>query len=707
MSNAPNATSSPVVTLSFEHDPAFALVAIDNPPVNGISQGVREGLRWALERATQAPAARAVLIVCAGENFLSGQDIREFGRPVAAPSLRELFSRMESLALPIVVAAHGVALGGGLELLLCADHRVVAQDTLLGFPEINYGLVPGAGGTQRLPRLIGARAALELMGSGKRITATRALELGLVDAVYERPRSPASAALEAAQALLKQQTSRRRVSARTVALNTADDSFDREAAKLLARSRGYRTPGRLVSCVRAASAATFEDGLAVESAEHGACSEDPQHLAMLHMFFSERRARQLPSSAQGAADPVDHIAVVGAGTMGLGIALACLHAGLAVTLHDQSRQASQRARQQVDRLLSRDVERGRLSAAQANARAARLEVTDQLDPLGQAQVIIEAVFEDLALKQRLFCTLDAALPKAALFASNTSTLDVESIARATTRPERVIGLHFFSPAHLMPLVEVVVGDWNRKEAEHLGRDLTRRLNKVGVVVGNGFGFVGNRMLYAYGRENQLMLLEGASPQRIDQVLEDFGFAMGPNAVGDLAGLDVGYRARRAWAERPDDPRFYRVADALVEAERLGQKSGAGCYRYETGSRKAIPDPATDALIRHEADLLGVVQREHGDTEILERCLFALAVEGSRLLESGVAGSAADIDVIWCNGYGFPRHRGGPMHHAEHCGLGRVVEAAERYGALTDQSHQWRVPALLRAAAEGAGRFAER
>lgn len=697
--------ASPAVHLSLKHDPALALITIDNPPVNGISQAVREGLQQALGQAAQAPAARAVLIVCAGDNFLSGQDVREFGMPSAGPSLQELFAQMEALPIPIVVAAHGVALGGGMELLLCADYRVVAQDTWLGFPEINYGLVPGAGGTQRLPRLIGAQAALELMAGGKRIPASQAMALGLVDAVYESGRSPASAALDAARELLKQGAPRRRVSERGVDAQSAGESFDRAAAKLLARSRGYRTPGRLVSCVRAASAAAFEDGLAVEAAEHEACSEDPQHTAMLHMFFAERRARQLPAAAQGAADALEAVALIGAGTMGIGIALACLHAGLTVTLHDRDEQATRRAQQQIDKLLSRDVERGRLREAQAHARKARLRVTDQLAQLGEPQVVIEAVFEDLALKQRVFRDLDAALPGAALLASNTSTLDVEAIAQATHRPERVVGLHFFSPAHLMPLVEVVAGEWNRTQSEHLARDLTRRLNKVGVVVGNGFGFVGNRMLYAYGRENQLMLLEGVEPQRIDEVLERFGFAMGPNAVGDLAGLDVGYRARRAWAERPNDPRFYRVADALVEAGRLGQKTGAGCYRYEAGSRKPQPDPATDALIHHEAQRLGVARREIADEEILERCLFALAVEGSRLLETGVARSAADIDVIWCNGYGFPRHHGGPMHFAEQCGLDAVIEAAERYGRATAQPGQWRIPAHLRAASEGAGRFA--
>ncbi|MEO0422204.1 MAG: 3-hydroxyacyl-CoA dehydrogenase NAD-binding domain-containing protein [Pseudomonadota bacterium] len=699
--------TSPAVHLSFEYDPSLALITIDNPPVNGISQAVREGLQGALSQAAQAPAARAVLIVCAGDNFLSGQDIREFGAPSAAPSLRELFGQMDSLPIPIVVAAHGVALGGGMELMLCADHRVVANDTWLGFPEINYGLVPGAGGTQRLPRLIGAQAALELMAGGKRIPASKALALGLVDALYDCGRSPAAAAVDAARELLQQGALRRRVSDRGVDAQSAGEAFDRAAAKLLARSRGYRTPGRLVSCVRAASAATFEDGLAVEAAEHEACSEDLQHTAMLHMFFAERRARQLPAAAHGAADALEKVAVIGAGTMGIGIALASLHAGLEVTLYDQNDEATQRARQQIDRLLSRDVERQRLTQDQADARKARLRITDELAQLGAPQVVIEAVFEDLALKQQVFRDLDAALPDAALLASNTSTLDVAAIAQATTRPERVVGLHFFSPAHLMPLVEVVAGDWNHEASAHLARDLTRRLNKVGVVVGNGFGFVGNRMLYAYGRENQLMLLEGAEPQQIDEVLEHFGFAMGPNAVGDLAGLDVGYRARRAWTERPDDPRFYRVADALVEAGRLGQKTGAGCYRYEAGSRKPLPDPATDALIRQEAQRLGVAQREITDEEILERCLFALAVEGSRLLEMGIAGSASDIDVIWCNGYGFPRHHGGPMHFAEQCGLDEVIEAAERYGVATGQEDEWRIPASLRAAAQGAGRFTER
>ncbi len=705
MSTQDEAAPSPsVVQLSLDQDPTLALITIDNPPVNGISQAVREGLARALQQAAQAPAVRAVAIVCAGANFLSGQDIREFGQPMRAPSLRELFAQMDALELPIVVAVHGAALGGGMELCLCADYRLAARDTQLGFPEINYGLLPGAGGTQRLPRLIGALPALELMLSGQRIPADRALSLGLVDELFEPSLTPTQAAVTAAHRLLQQSSTKRRLSERSVPTPADGAEAEQAIARLLARARGYRVPQRMAECVESASRRPFAEGLAVEACEHEACSADPQHPAMLHMFFAERRARQLPAPAQGLADDVRRVAVIGSGTMGIGIALACLHAGFSVCLHDRDSQALGRAKAQIAKLLDRDVKRGRLSTADAQARTSSLQTSERLDRLGEPQIVIEAVFEDLEVKQQLFRELDAALPAASLLASNTSTLDVEAIANATSRPDRVLGMHFFSPAHLMALVEIVVGPWCAEHSEHLARDLTRRLQKVGVLVGNDFGFVGNRMLYAYGRENQLMLLEGAAPERIDRMLQDFGFAMGPNAVGDLAGLDVGYRARRAWTERPADPRFYRVADALVEAGRLGQKTGAGCYRYAADNRRPLPDPQTTELIREEARRLGVKQREHTDEEILERCLFALVVEGSRLLEAGIARSAADIDVIWCNGYGFPRHRGGPMHYGERSGLARVVEAAGRFGRATDQADGWAVPPSLEALARGAGRF---
>ncbi len=679
-------------TVTCAVEDGIATLTIDNPPVTGISAAVRTALLAQLRAAAADDAVRALVLVATGRCFLSGLDARELGRAPEGPPLTEVLAALGALDKPVVVAAHGAALGGGLETMLCCDYRAVSADVELGFPEIHYGLLPGAGGTQRTPRLVGAAPALELLTSGRRIGAQRALAMALVDEVFGTDIPPAVAGRAAARRWLDAGRGKRRVSTLSTA-GGEDDDFEHAAARLLARTRGYRVPARVVTCVRAALTLPFDEGLVVEAREHAACEHDPQHAAMLHVFLGERRASHLPEAAADAAAGVRRVAVIGAGTMGRGIALACLNAGYSVLLTDREAADAARGASAIEALLERDVARGRIGEVEAGRRLGNLRTSGGLGELRAPDIVIEAVFEDAALKHDLFARLDRLLPAAGLLASNTSTLDIDAMAQATTRPARVLGLHFFSPAQLMPLVEIVAGRDTAVASLHLARDFVRRLGKVGVVVGNAFGFVGNRMLYAYGREVQLMLLEGAGPAQIDGVLQAFGMAMGPNAVGDLAGLDVGYRARRAWVDRPRDRRFYRVADALVEAGRLGQKTGRGIYRYEPGSRTPIPDPQVDALIAREAAALGIHRRAFGDEEILERALYALVLEGARLLEAGIARSASDVDVIWCNGYGFPRHVGGPMHYADAVGLPRIVAFADRRADVDPEG--WQVPTLLR------------
>jgi 3-hydroxyacyl-CoA dehydrogenase len=688
-------SSRGVVSLEIEGD--IGVITIDNPPVSGISAAVRGGLVRCLEDAAADADVHAVVLFCAGDCFLSGLDVREFGRELPGPSMGETTAALINFDKPLVVAAHGVALGGGVECLLCCDYRAVRSDTELGLMEVTYGLLPGAGGTQLLPRLIGAEPALEMLLSGRRIDADRAHALGLVDEVFGSDIPVRVAAVAAARRWLDAGCGKRRVSEMQAALPDGGEALQQLAADVERRNRCLRAPARIARCVMAAVQLPFAAGLDVEHREHEACEHDPQHPAMLHAFFSERRSRKLPPDIVDRAAELRRVAVIGAGTMGRGIALACLRGGYEVCLVDREPAVAERARDGVVALLERDQQRRRIGITELTQRCDRLRASSGLDDLGRPDVVIEAVFEDLALKRQLFATLDAQLPDAALLASNTSTLDIEAMADATGRPERVLGLHFFSPARIMPLVEIVAAPGAAEDAIATARSFVSRLGKIGVVVGNGFGFVGNRMLYAYGRENQLMLLEGASPSRIDRVLTDFGMAMGPNAVGDLTGLDVGYHARRAWPDRPADPRFYRVADALVEAGRLGQKTGRGAYRYEQKSRAPLPDDEVEALIAREAAVLGIARRVIDDAEILERCLLALIVEGVRLLESGVARSGRDIDVIWINGYGFPRHRGGPMYYGDRLGVSHIVE---RVGELARQhgDQYWSLPPMLRAAA---------
>jgi 3-hydroxyacyl-CoA dehydrogenase len=634
-----------------------ALITIDNPPVNALAHRVREGLLNAIVVADEDPAIAAIVLHGAGRNFIAGADIRELEQPPREPLLNDVLLRLEACSTPVVAALHGMALGGGFETALACHYRCATSDTQLGMPEIKLALLPGAGGTQRLPRAIGVKAALDMMISGEPIDFPRAQALGLIDRSIEN----IEAALAFAQELTGAEAQPRRLRDRAIPdASTANAEFFASYRRSLPRAaRKLDAAERIIRCVEAAVSRPFEQALALSRTLFEECRTSPQSAALRHLFFAERRSRV---TASQSGRPIQKVCVLGAGTMGSGIAISCATGGLDVTLIDTQPQALEAGIARLNSTIESSVRKGRITDDAGAAAKARVHTAATLTAASDADLVIEAVFESMAVKQEVFGKLDAICRPGAVLATNTSTLDIDVIASATQRPGDVLGMHFFSPANVMRLVEIVRGRATSEEVIATALAVTKRIGKLGVIVGNCFGFVGNRMLYAYGEQNQLMMLEGASPERIDRVLEEWGMAMGPNAVGDLAGLDVGYRVRRERKELSNDPRYYRVSDMLAEMGRYGQKAGRGFYLYDSTTRTRSPDPEVDELIRAEAQRLGVPQREISDREIIDRCIGALIDEGTRILEEGIAASPDDIDVIWCNGYGFPRTRGGPMFY---------------------------------------------
>jgi 3-hydroxyacyl-CoA dehydrogenase len=692
---------NPAVTL--DRRGPIGLILIDNPPVNALSQAVRAGLVEAVATLDADATFEAGVLLCAGRTFIAGADIGEFGKPPQPPHLPEVVSRLEASDKLLVAAIHGTALGGGYEVALGCHYRCALSDARIGFPEVKLGILPGAGGTQRAPRLAGIERALELILNGEPIGAVQAHQWRLIDELIDG--NLESGALGYIQRLLAQHARLRRV--RDLAVpqaETARAAIDNARKRIARQARGQMAPERAIQAVEATLTLPIEAGLELERRLFEECRESSQSRALRHLFFAEREAARLPDLPAGAEPlAIATVGVVGAGTMGAGIALSCLNAGLQVRLIEQNAEALERGRQQVASILDVSVQKGRLSADQRDHRLALLQPALALDSLGDADLIIEAVFENMAVKRDVFGRLDRVARDDAILATNTSTLDVDAIAAATRRPQNVVGLHFFSPANVMRLIEIVRGRQTSTTVLATALSFARRVGKVGVVVGNAFGFVGNRMLYAYGRENQLLMLEGAEPQQVDHALQEFGMAMGPNAVGDLAGLDIGYQARRELENRPTDPRWFRVSDALVEQGRLGQKTGRGFYLYPNGSRTPVADPEVTAIIRSEADKLGVAQRRIADEEIVERCALALVNEGARILGEGLAIRSSDIDVIWALGYGFPRHRGGPMFYADSIGLGTVHEAIARLAGRHGNEY-WQAAPLLEQLAASAGSF---
>ena len=688
--------------VSIERRDGVAVISINNPPVNALSQPVREGLTRSIDEVTADDDVEAIVIICTGRTFIAGADIREFGRPPEPPYLPDVVALIEASDKPVVAAMHGTALGGGLEVALGCHYRIAAGSALLGFPEVNLGLLPGASGTQRLPRLIGAERALDMMLSGKPVNAETALDYGLIDKICEDDNLQ-DAAIEFARFQVANGPRRIR---EITAPDVDPDLFEKTRTGIARKTRGLMSPEKIIRCVELSTQVDFDEGLKAERDLFVECKDSPQSDGLRHAFFAERAVSKVPGIGKDTAvTAINTVAILGAGTMGAGIAYNCLTTGYAVHLLDNNEEGLERGATTIRKLFEGGVARGKISEEKMAEGIERLNITTDYGDIGDADLVIEAVFENMTVKKEVFEKLDSVCKAGAILATNTSTLDVDEIAGATKRPQDVIGLHFFSPAHIMRLLEIVRGAATSAEVIATSLALAKRLRKIGVVVGNCFGFVGNRMLYSYGRENQFLLLEGAAPEQIDQAMFDWGMAMGPNAVGDLAGLDVGYKVRQERTDLPDDPRFYRIADLLVEQGRFGQKTGKGMYLYADGSRNPARDPEIQTLINNESEKLGITRRDIEPQEIIERCIYGLITEGAQILEDGIAARSSDIDVIWTNGYGFPRHRGGPMHYADTVGLAavyeKVCEFRDRFGA-----EFWEPPSLLKDLAGKDRRFSD-
>ena len=685
-----------------------AVLTIDNPPVNALSPGVPEGLGAGIQTAAGDPEVRAVVIIGGGRTFIAGADIREFGKVTSGEkprnSLHPLLLAIEDSAKPVVMALHGTAFGGGLEVAMAGHYRVAAPAAQVGQPEVKLGIIPGAAGTQRLPRLAGVSKAVEMCALGEPINAKDALAAGVVDKIVEGDLLEGAIAFAREKAAVPApKTRERNEKLGDPAGNTAIFALARENSRKT--RRGQTAPLAAIDAVEAATKLSFEDGCKREAEIFRECLFSTQSKALIHAFFGERTVAKIPDVPKDTQTyDIRRAAVIGAGTMGGGIAMNYANAGIPVIVRETSQEALDRGIATIRKNYENSVKKGRFSQAVMDQRMALITPQLSFDGFDQADIIVEAVFEGMELKKQIFAEIDKLAKPTCILASNTSTLDIDEIASATTRPQMVVGHHFFSPANVMRLLEIVRGKATSKEVIATSMGLAKKLNKVGVLAGNCRGFIGNRMIAPYGRESQFLVEEGAAVEAVDQAIYDFGLAMGPLAMGDLAGLDVGWRIRKEFKhlEKPG-VRVPLVSDQLCEMGRFGQKTGAGWYKYDE-NRRAIPDPEVAALIEKTARAAGVERRPISAEEIVDRCIYALVNEGARLLEEGIAIRAVDIDIVYLNGYGFPAWRGGPMFYADTVGLknvlARVEEFERRHG-----SDLWAPAPLLKRLAETGKTFA--
>ncbi len=681
---------------------AVGVITVTNPPVNALSFGVPDGIIAGVEASEADPEITAMVLIGAGRTFIAGADIRQFGkpRPEGAKSLLDVIERFEAATKPVIVAIHGTALGGGLECAMGGHYRCAVPSAKLGQPEVKIGIIPGAGGTQRLPRLVGVEKGLEMCVVGEPVSAAEAKSLGLIDEVIDGDLLDGAVAF--AERVVAEGAVLKRVRDDDSKVEGADRAlFDACAKKIARKARGYLAPWKCIEAVRAATELPIDEGLARERELFDECMASPQSKGLMHAFFAERAANKVAGiTKETPTMPVARGGVIGAGTMGGGIAMNFANAGIPVRLTDASQELLDKGLARIRSNYQRSVESGRFDAAEVERRMALIEPTLDLADYADVDFVIEAVFEELELKKATFRKLEAACKPDAIIATNTSYLNVDVIAAETGRAGKVLGTHFFSPANVMRLLEIVRGAETSAETLATTIRLAKAMGKVGVVVGVCDGFVGNRMLSGYFREANLLILEGALPQQIDAVIYDFGFNMGPFAVGDLAGLDIGWRSRKERGVSGVEPQG-RIPDALCEAGRFGQKTGAGWYRYEAGNRAPIPDGQVEALIERTSAEMGITRRAIDDDEILARCLYPLINIGADILEEGMAARASDIDTIWLNGYGFPPYRGGPMYHADRLGLAKVHDTIRRFrdahGAAWEPA-----PLLARLAREGKG-----
>jgi len=687
----------------------IAIITINNPPVNALSPGVPEGISEALSQIGSDDAIQAAVLIGGGRTFVAGADIKEFekftsgARPRGA-GLLPLLLQIEDCRKPIVMAIHGTAFGGGLELAMAGHYRVAAPGAQLGQPEVKLGIIPGAGGTQRLPRLIGVATAVQMCADGNPVKAEEALRLGLVDRIADGDFR--ASAVRFAQEIVGRPTLKTRErSERLLAPQQSSPIFAAARESARKKQRGLMAPLAAIDAVEASTKLPFDEGCREEQRLFLECLHSDQSKALIHVFFGEREVAKIPDVPKDTPTLlVNRAAVLGAGTMGGGIAMVFANAGIPVLLKETDQAALDGGMAKIRKNYANSVERGRFTPAFVKERLELIEPTLSYDAFEKADMVVEAVFEGMALKKQVFAELNGVCRKGAILASNTSTLNIDEIASATSRPDSVIGTHFFSPANVMRLLEVVRGAKTSKEVIATTMQLSKKLGKIGVLVGNCRGFVGNRMFHPYVRESVFLAEEGATVEAVDKALYDFGMAMGPLAVGDLAGLDVGWRIRKEYRhlEKPGI-RQAIAGDRLCEQGRFGQKTGAGWYKYDQ-NRKAIPDPEVTELVRQWAAQAGIRQRTISADEIVDRCLYALVNEGARILEEGYALRAVDIDIIYLNGYGFPAYRGGPMWFADSVGLGkvynRVLEFYRQHGPL------WEPAPLLKRLAEEGKRFAD-
>ena len=657
----------------------IAYVTLNNPPVNALGQVLRQHLHDAIAAAEADPAVQVIVLIGEGKSFSAGADVREFGQAPQAPALPDVCNRIEACRKPVLAAMAGVALGGGLEVALAAHYRVAAPSAQLGLPEVLLGLLPGAGGTQRLPRLIGAEAALELMLSGRQISAAKALALGLVDALAEGDLAAEAAAFATKLIAYRAGAKPTRAAQRIGDPETASAAIEQARRDTESRARGLFSPLKIVDAVEAALKLPFDEGLALERSLFLECLASPQRQGLVHAFFAEREVVKAPETRAAAPRPVQTVAVIGGGTMGAGIAVAVLDAGLPVAMLERDAESLARGRANVEKVYDAQVAKGRMDAAARDAVLLRFSGATDYAALAQADLVIEAVFEDMSVKKAVFAALDGLCKQGAVLATNTSYLDIDELAASISRPQDVLGLHFFSPANVMKLLEIVVPAKVAPDVVATGFALAKRLKKVAVRAGVCDGFIGNRILAVYRQAADYLMEDGASPYEIDRAMRNFGFAMGPYQVSDLAGGDIGWatRKRRA-ATRDPRARYVQIADRICERGWFGQKTGRGYYLYANGARTGAPDPEVLVIIDAERTRAGITPKSFTADEIVRRYMAAMINEGANVVHQKIALRPLDVDVVFMAGYGFPRHRGGPMNYADSVGLDKVLADIRAY-----------------------------
>ena len=669
-------------TVLYEVKEEVAILTVDNPPVNPLSDGVRTGLHESLVKAEEDDSVKGVVLTGNGRAFIAGADISEFGGNVEGIPLNEVFNKLEFCKKPVVAAINGVALGGGLETALCCNYRIASKTAFVGLPEVNLGLLPGGGGTQRLPRLIGPGEALKMMLSGSHVPSKKALEMGIVDKISD---DVVAESIDFIKEMAGNNDNHPRVRDKNEKMLEArgDENVLLDAQAMAAKARkGQFAPGQIIKCVEAAiNIDDFDEGIKKEGEYFMECLLHPQREAMIHIFFGERAASKISDVPKDTKiKDIKKAGIIGSGTMGGGIAMCFANAGIPVHIIDQDEENLKRGVSVIEKNYDFMVNKGRLTAEQKDGVFGL--VTSSLDykDVSDCDIVIEAVYENLELKHEIFKSLDEHVKEGAILASNTSGLDIDSIASVTKRPEMVVGTHFFSPANIMRLLEVVRGEATSDETLATIMAIGKKLKKAAVVSLNAPGFIGNRMLFGYTAQANMLLLEGALPHQIDQALESFGLNMGPFRMMDLVGLDLGWRARKLSGQ--ESPLHAKIGDELCEQDRYGQKNGAGYYNYSEGSRAPNPAPENEETYERISTENGFTRREISDEEIVDRCILALINEGADILSEGVSQRAADIDVVYINGYGFPIWRGGPMHHANAMGLDVVIEKLEKYKEIT-------------------------